>query len=230
VVIEDRQLLRAVPKINSYAAMAAEAPVAILVCGDSSLETVLGYWVIDCSAAVQNLLLAAHALGLGAVWTGYITMVGEDNPMQRIPLRAAIVLLFLTGSTVCLADKPPAGDPPAPLLFTSFRGNGEDGLHLAWSSDGYTWTPLRDDKPLLRPAVGGGLMRDPQILQGPDGTFHMVWTTAWNKHGVGYANSKDLIHWSQQKLLDVMQTEPAGHRHGSVLRVSRDIWRGLMGP
>ena len=43
VVIDDRALLRAVPKINSYAAMAAEAPVAILVCGDSSLETVPGY-------------------------------------------------------------------------------------------------------------------------------------------------------------------------------------------
>ena len=70
VVLVDRKLLREVPKINSYAAMAADAPVAILVCGDSSLETVPGYWVIDCSAAVQNLLLAAHALGLGAVWTG----------------------------------------------------------------------------------------------------------------------------------------------------------------
>jgi nitroreductase len=70
VVLDDRKLLREVPKINSYAAMAAQAPVAILVCGDSSLETVPGYWVIDCSAAVQNLLLAAHALGLGAVWTG----------------------------------------------------------------------------------------------------------------------------------------------------------------
>jgi len=94
------------------------------------------------------------------------------------------------------------------LIFSSFRGNGEDGLHLAWSQDGYTWTPLKNDKPLLRPEVGGGLMRDPQILQGPDGTFHMVWTTAWNKHGIGYANSKDLIHWSQQKLLDVMKNEP----------------------
>jgi hypothetical protein len=72
VVLDDRKLLREVPKINSYAAMAAEAPVAILVCGDSSLETVPDYWVIDCSAAVQNLLLAAHALGrrLSAAGTG----------------------------------------------------------------------------------------------------------------------------------------------------------------
>ncbi len=107
-----------------------------------------------------------------------------------------------------LDDNPSTRELAAPLIFSSFRGNGEDGLHLAWSEDGYTWTPLKNGKPLLRPEVGGGLMRDPQILQGPDGTFHMVWTTAWNKHGIGYANSKDLIHWSQQTLLDVMKNEP----------------------
>ena len=128
--------------------------------------------------------------------------------MRRTLLVASLTVLFQAGLAVCLADKPPAGDRAAPLLFTSFRGNGEDGLHLAWSEDGYTWTPLRSDKPLLRPEVGGGLMRDPQILQGPDGTFHMVWTTAWNKQGVGYASSKDLIHWSKQKLLKVMKNEP----------------------
>ena len=70
VVLEDRKLLREVPKIHPYATMAAEAPLAILVCNDATLEQVPGYWVIDCSAAVQNLLLAAHALGLGAVWCG----------------------------------------------------------------------------------------------------------------------------------------------------------------
>ncbi|MGA2259622.1 MAG: nitroreductase family protein, partial [Thermoguttaceae bacterium] len=57
VVLEDRKLLGEVPKIHPYAAMAAEAPLAILVCGDTSLEQVPGYWVIDCSAAIENLLL-----------------------------------------------------------------------------------------------------------------------------------------------------------------------------
>ena len=84
MVIEDRKLLGEVPKINSYAAMAAEAPVAILVCGDSSLETVPGYWVIDCSAAVQNLLLAAHALGLGAVWTGVYPQQERVEGFRRL--------------------------------------------------------------------------------------------------------------------------------------------------
>jgi len=84
VVIEDRTLLREIPKINSYAAMAAEAPVAILVCGDSRLETVPGYWVIDCSAAVQNLLLAAHAVGLGAVWTGVYPQQERVEGFRRL--------------------------------------------------------------------------------------------------------------------------------------------------
>jgi nitroreductase len=70
VVITDRELLAEVPKINPHAAMAKDAPLAILVCGDLGLEKMPGYWVVDCAAAVENLLLAAHALGLGAVWTG----------------------------------------------------------------------------------------------------------------------------------------------------------------
>src|SRR5690606_2272005 len=47
-----------------------EASLAVLVCADPRLEIAPGYWVQDCSAATQNLLLAAHDLGLGAVWTG----------------------------------------------------------------------------------------------------------------------------------------------------------------
>ncbi len=70
VVFTERRLLDEIPKINAHAAMAAHAPLAILVCGDTSLEISPGYWPVDCSAAVQNLLLAVHGLGLGAVWTG----------------------------------------------------------------------------------------------------------------------------------------------------------------
>ena len=69
-IITDRKLLEQIPEINSHAAMAKDAPMAILVCGDMLLEEYSGYWVVDCAAAVENLLLAAHAHGLGAVWTG----------------------------------------------------------------------------------------------------------------------------------------------------------------
>ncbi len=70
VVVDDRGLLLRVPEFHPYAQMAETAPAAILVCGDLSLEQRKGYWVQDCSAATQNILLAAHAMGLGAVWTG----------------------------------------------------------------------------------------------------------------------------------------------------------------
>jgi nitroreductase len=70
VVITDRKILQEVPKIQPNAAMAQHAPLGILICGDLRLELSPGYWVVDCAAAAQNMLLAAHALGLGAVWTG----------------------------------------------------------------------------------------------------------------------------------------------------------------
>ncbi len=69
VVINDRKIMNEVPKYHPYAQMLKEAPVAILVCCDSDLQ--LGECgVQDCSAATQNILLAAHAKGLGAVWLG----------------------------------------------------------------------------------------------------------------------------------------------------------------
>ncbi len=70
VVIDDETLKRKIPEINPYAVMIKKAPVGVLVCGDLRLEKAPGFWVQDCSAAIQNMLLAAHALGLGAVWTG----------------------------------------------------------------------------------------------------------------------------------------------------------------
>ena len=93
-------------------------------------------------------------------------------------------------------------------LFSSFRGNGEDGLHLAYSHDGLKWTVLKNDRSFLTPKVGSKLMRDPCICQGPDGTFHMVWTTGWRDRGIGIAHSKDLINWSGQEWLGVMEHEP----------------------
>ena len=70
VVVDDREKLRQVKDVHPYVGMAAQAPLGILVCGDLRLEKFPGFWVQDCSAAMQNLLLAAHDQGLGAVWTG----------------------------------------------------------------------------------------------------------------------------------------------------------------
>ena len=93
-------------------------------------------------------------------------------------------------------------------LFAYFRGE-RDGLHLATSDDGLTWTALNNNESILRPTVGQDrLMRDPSIARGPDGTFHMVWTSSWHDRIIGYASSKDLIHWSEQRAIPVMQHEP----------------------
>lgn len=94
-------------------------------------------------------------------------------------------------------------------LFSYFMNNGEDGLHLAYSHDGYTWTPLHGNRSVLVPTAGKDkLMRDPCIIKGRDGRFHMVWTVSWNEKGIGYASSPDLFHWSEQFYIPVMEYEP----------------------
>lgn len=70
VVINNRKLLDQIPQLHPYAEMCYEATLAILVCGDLNLEKMEGYIAINCAAATQNILLAAHDLGLGAVWLG----------------------------------------------------------------------------------------------------------------------------------------------------------------
>lgn len=116
------------------------------------------------------------------------------------------IFLIVLLTIQILAAQP--GNTDTAFLFSSFRGNGEDGLHLAYSYDGLSWTALNQDKPFLAPDVGGKLMRDPCIIQGPDGRFHMVWTSSWKDNGIGIAHSQDLIHWSEQKYIPVMQHEP----------------------
>jgi nitroreductase len=70
VVITDRSLFAQIMRVYPYAGMLRSAPLAILVCGDLNLEKAPGNWVLDCASATQNMLLAAHAIGLGAVWSG----------------------------------------------------------------------------------------------------------------------------------------------------------------
>lgn len=66
VVITDRAVLDSMAAALPYAKMLTQARQAIVVCGDSTRSS---YWYLDCSAATQNILLAAESLGLGAVWT-----------------------------------------------------------------------------------------------------------------------------------------------------------------
>ncbi len=99
-------------------------------------------------------------------------------------------------------------DTASVYVFSYFNNNGKDGLHLAYSTDGYKWTALHGDSSVLKPAVANDkLMRDPCIIRGADNLFHMVWTVSWNDKGIGYASSADLIHWSEQQFIPVMAKE-----------------------
>lgn len=94
------------------------------------------------------------------------------------------------------------------FLFSYFKGNGKDGLHLAYSNDGLTWTALKGDSSFLKPEISKDkLMRDPCIIKGRKGEFQMVWTVSWNARGIGHASSNDLIHWSEQQYIPVMETD-----------------------
>jgi len=117
----------------------------------------------------------------------------------------AIVALLLCASLMASTESRTA----SAFVFTYFTGNGEDGLHLAASDDGLRWTTLGGGRSYLTPTVGTKLMRDPCVVQGPDGQFHMVWTTGWWDQGIGVAHSADLRNWSAQAFVPVMAHEPS---------------------
>lgn len=93
-------------------------------------------------------------------------------------------------------------------VFTSFHEPADAGLRMLYSYDGKKWTDL--DTVLLRPSVGNQkVMRDPSMVQDKNGTFHLVWTSSWRgDKGFGYASSKDLLNWSAQQFIPVLQKEP----------------------
>jgi len=149
-----------------------------------------------------------------------------DRLMHKLRLLAATLLLAGGHNLVTAAEaKAPAPDDTF-YLFTYFTKNGEDGLHLAWSRDGYQWEALNDGKSYLAPAVGTAkLMRDPCVVRGPDGTFHMVWTSGWWENNIGHASTRDFIHWSEEQEIPVMAHEPAV-RNSWAPEVAYDAKRG----
>jgi signal transduction histidine kinase len=99
--------------------------------------------------------------------------------------------------------------PEKCYLFAYFTDESKSGLQLAYSLNGYRWDSLSRGHGVIKPEVGGKLMRDPCLLAAPDGTFHMVWTAGWTGNYIGYASSKDLVHWSEQRAIPVMSNAPA---------------------
>jgi nitroreductase len=70
VVVRDKEVLGQLAEATPYSSPMGRAPVGLIVLGDTTAEKHPGYWVQDCSAAVENLLIAAHCTGLGGVWIG----------------------------------------------------------------------------------------------------------------------------------------------------------------
>lgn len=95
-----------------------------------------------------------------------------------------------------------------PVVFSFFRDNGQAGVYLAVSDDALNWREVNNGQPVLIPHVGGRLTRDPSLCYGPDGMYHMVWTTSWTDKGFGVAHSTNLLDWSEQQFVPVNAEEP----------------------
>lgn len=109
VIIDRRAILNEIPKFHPYAGMLAEAPVAILVCGDQERDLHRGYWVQDCSAATENILIAAQDKGLGAVWVGIYPREERVRALRELlALPAHIVPFALVSIGYPAEEKPPA--------------------------------------------------------------------------------------------------------------------------
>ena len=89
-------------------------------------------------------------------------------------------------------------------VSTSFHEPATDGLRFIYSRDAVHWDSIPGT--FLAPKVGKQkVMRDPSIIRTPDGVFHLVWTSSWRgDRGFGYAESRDLMHWSEPKFIEVM--------------------------
>lgn len=84
IVIDDKNIINDLEKTQPYAPFLKDINTVILVCGDKSLERFKDFWIIDCSAATENLLLAAHSKGLGAIWIGVYPIMERVEPTRKI--------------------------------------------------------------------------------------------------------------------------------------------------
>ncbi|MBS1564916.1 MAG: glycoside hydrolase family 43 protein [Bacteroidetes bacterium] len=115
--------------------------------------------------------------------------------------KQGFIILAFFGLAACRSQK-------EVYLFTSFHEPANEGLRFLWSRDAWHWQDL--GAAFIKPEVGSQkVMRDPSIVYGPDGLYHFVWTSSWkDDKGFGYAESKDLVHWSPQRFIPVMEKEP----------------------
>ncbi len=70
IVVDDKKLFGKIMQIHPHARMLSTASHAVIVCGDENLQHDDGYWIADCGAATENILLAAHSMNIGSCWVG----------------------------------------------------------------------------------------------------------------------------------------------------------------
>ena len=84
IVVRDKARLEEIQEVHKYGKMLTQAGCGIVVCGDLSIQKRQGLLIADCSASMENMLLAAHSLGLGAVWTGIHPVEKLEEDLRRI--------------------------------------------------------------------------------------------------------------------------------------------------
>lgn len=129
---------------------------------------------------------------------------------MRIFKLLVLVLVVFFNTQGALAQKA--------YVFTYFDNSNESaGMCIAVSYDGYHWTAMNNNKPILHPEVGKDkLLRDPSVCQAPDGTFHMVWTTSCHDKGKTWEDATDRI------------ALPAGVSHGTAISVDKAVVDALV--
>lgn len=109
IVVTDRDRLDKLADASPFAGLLERAPLAIVVCGDTTAEKHHGFWLQDCAAATENILLAAHALGLGAVWLGFYPIEERVEGVRQIcKLPDALVPFSIVALGHPTEEKPPA--------------------------------------------------------------------------------------------------------------------------
>ncbi|PKQ15061.1 MAG: nitroreductase family protein [Actinobacteria bacterium HGW-Actinobacteria-7] len=109
IVVTDEAQRETLSQATPYSGMISRAPVALVICGDTRAEKHPGYWVQDCSAAIENLLVAAHAIGLGAVWIGVHPVVERaDNVRAACGIPEGIEPMSMIALGHPLETKPPS--------------------------------------------------------------------------------------------------------------------------
>jgi len=126
---------------------------------------------------------------------------------QMVFFKPAVILLIVIPLFSFFLPELTKKKKPNPLLYAYYIGDGTSGLHLAWSEDGFKWQALKNGKSFVKPGIGDYLMRDPHLFQDTEGIFHLVWATGLNRKEIGYAYSRNLIDWSLQRTIPVMEND-----------------------